>query len=123
MHTISLNKRNLKRFTKVFENILYLDILDIDIITIDSIKSKLRLASIEIIEIKESNSSTQTLTFTIEELRVFKKLSMQYISMKKAYQKTNQNDSDFTSYLKKFKGVNYDKWYFKRGILFNSRTL
>ena len=106
MHTISLNKKNLKRFTKVFDNILYLDILDVDTMTIDSVKSKLKLASIEI---KESNSSTQTLTFTIEELRVFKKLSMQYISMKKAYQKTNQNDSDFTSYLKKFKGVNYDK--------------
>ncbi|WP_417334596.1 hypothetical protein [Halarcobacter sp.] len=106
MHTISLNKKNLKRFTKVFDNILYLDILDINTITIDSIKSKLKLASIEI---KESNSSTQTLTFTTEQLRVLKHLSIQYISMKKAYQKTNQNDSDFTSYLKKFKGVNYDK--------------
>lgn len=106
MHTVSLNKKNLKRFTKVFDNILYLDILDVDTIIIDSIKSKLKLASIEI---KESNSSTQTLTFTIEELRVFKKLSMQYISFKKNYQKSNTNDSDFTSYLKKFKGVNYDK--------------
>lgn len=120
MHTISLSNKNLKRFTKVFDNIMYLDILDIDTITIDQIKTKLKLASIKI---KKSNSSSQTLTFTIEELRVFKKLSMEYISLQKNYQKSNNNDSDFTSYLKKFKGVKYDKWDIKRGILFSTRTL
>lgn len=120
MHTITLNKKNLKRFSKVFDNILYLDILDIDITIIDSIKTKLKLASIKL---KESNSNSQTLTFSTTELRVLKKLSIDYISYKKNYQISNNNGSNFSSYLKKIQGENYDKWNIKRGILQYSRTL
>lgn len=106
MNTITLNKKNLKRFIKIFDNVFYLEILEIDILIIDSIKTKLQLA---FIEFQKSNSSTQTLTFTIEELRVFKKLSLEYINLKKDKPKTNSNNSAFNAYLKKFKGADNDK--------------
>lgn len=107
MHKITLNRKNLKRFVTVFnKHILYLNILDIDILTIASIKSKLNTAYLDM---KKINSKTQTITFTIEELRVFKKLSKEFIEHNKTKKESNSNESNFDKYLNKFQGLNNDK--------------
>lgn len=107
MNTITLSKKNLKKFLRIFEskNLLCLNILDIDTLVLDSVKTKLLQA---LIDIKTSNSNYQTLTFSIDELRVFKHLLLQYIEFKKNIPKdsssNNSLNSAFDEYLKKFKG-------------------
>lgn len=107
MNTITLNKKNLKKFVTIFnKHVLYLNILDIDILTLDSIKSKLNTAYLDM---KEANSKTQTITFTIDELRVFKKLRKEFVDFTKTEEQSNSSESNFDKYLKEFKGANYDK--------------
>ncbi len=104
MNTITLSKKNLKKFSRIFEskNLLCLNILDIDTLVLDSVKTKLLQASIDI---KTSNSNSQTLHFSKDELRVFKNLAIQYIEFKKNTPKdSSSNNSAFDEYLKKFKG-------------------
>lgn len=107
MNTITLNKKNLKKFVTIFnKHVLYLNILDIDILTLDSIKSKLNTAYLTM---KETNSKSQTITFSIDELRVFKKLRKEFVDFNKTKKESNSNETAFDKYLKKFKGANYDK--------------
>jgi len=107
MNTITLNKKNLKRFIIVFKNVLYLNILDIDILVIDSIKKKLKFAYIEM---KSTNSKAQTITFTTDELRTFKHLSKEFVNIHKNKEENLSNQSNFDKYLKNFQGLdNNDK--------------
>lgn len=107
MNSITLNKKNLKRFVTVFnKHVLYLNILDIDILTIDSIKTKLNTSYLDM---KKTNSKNQTITFSIEELRIFKKLSQEFIEFNKTKKQSNSSESNFDKYLNKFQGLNNDK--------------
>jgi len=107
MNTITLNKKNLKRFVTVFnKHVLYLNILDIDILTLDNIKSKLNASYLDM---KETNSKDQTITFSIDELRVFKKLRKEFVEHNKTKKESNTNESNFDKYLNKFQGLNNDK--------------
>jgi hypothetical protein len=93
--TLTLTKKELKRFGRVFKDLTILDISDIDILIINSIKKKLKTSYFNL---KKSFQTSIVIYFEKEEYRVLKILAMQYINLKK---QSNQQ-ADYSEYKNEF---------------------
>lgn len=91
-YPLTLQKTTLTKFIKVFNKVELLNIKEIDILIIVSIKNKLKIASLE-------DNEKISIIFLKDEYRVFKILLNQYIIQHK------KNDSslfkEFDKYLEK----------------------
>lgn len=93
--TLSLTKKEIKKFAKVFKDLSILDIEYIDILTINSIKKKLKTSYFIL---KQNSSQNIPIEFSTDEFRVLKILAMQYIKLKQQKIKS----ADFSEYKNEF---------------------
>ena len=95
--TISLNltRNSVENFNKVFNSLETLDTKNIDILIIVSIKNKLKICLLSLVE-KEF-----TIYFTKDEFIVLKILSKQYLELKNKNKPKPNINNDFDKYLDK----------------------
>lgn len=93
--SLDLTKKNIEKFSEVFNSLEILDTKDIDILIIVNIKNKLKS---RLLSIKEK---TFTIDFSKDEFVVLKILSNQYLMKKNPNRAQSNHRKNFDKYLDK----------------------